>query len=305
MAERVCSNSLMDLSIIIVNYKTKAITGDCLKSIKASTDNLIKEVIVVDNGSADGSIEYLKSRFPWAKIVDAGGNVGFARGNNVGAKLARGKYLWLLNSDTIVKKTTIQDLFNAVKVNQAQISSCRLLNRDGSIQPQGGYLPALWRLAAWMLFIDDLPLIGRLIKPYHQNDLNWFRKNQQPGWLAGTALLVKKDLYQKLNGLDKDIFMYAEDVDFCLRASKLDIPVHYFSKPSLTHLGQASGSSKGAILGEYRGLKYLYKKHYSLLSQLTLKLLLKTGAMLRFTIFGIILGDKVRKDIYEEAFKLA
>ena len=295
----------MDLSIIIVNYKTKAITGNCLNSIKASTDKLKKEVIVVDNGSADGSLEYLKRSFAWVKVVDAGGNVGFARGNNIGAKLARGKYLWLLNSDTLVKKTTIQDLFNASKANQAQIASCRLLNRDGSIQPQGGYLPAIYRLSAWMWFIDDLPIIGRLINPYHQNNLNWFRKNQQPGWLAGTAMFVEKDLYQKLKGLDKDIFMYAEDVDFCLRAGKLNIPVHYLSKPAITHLGQASGSSKGAILGEYRGLTYIYKKHYNLVAQMALKLLLKTGAMLRWLIFGIILGDSTRKDIYEEAFKLA
>ena len=295
----------MDLSIIIVNYKTKAITGNCLKTIKASTDKLKKEVIVVDNGSADGSVEYLKQRFPWVKVVDGGGNLGFARGNNLGATIARGKYLWLLNSDTLIKPTTIQDLFKAVETNQAQIASCRLLNRDGTIQPQGGYLPTLGRLTAWMLFIDDLPLIKSIFPAYHVNRKSFFQKNQRPGWLAGTALWVKSDLYQKLKGLDKDIFMYAEDVEFCWRAAKPGIRVYYFAKPSLTHLGQASGSSKGAILGEYRGLKYIYQKHFSLLNRLLLKLLLKAGAMLRWLLFGIILGNSVRKDIYAEAFKLA
>lgn len=287
----------MDLSIIIVNYKTKAITGDCLKTIKRSKDSLKKEVIVIDNGSEDGSIEYLRKHFPWAKIVDGRGNLGFARGNNLGAAKAKGKYLWLLNSDTLVKKTTIQTLFDYAEKHEAQIASCRLLNKDGSIQPQGGGLPWLWRLACWMLFIDDLPLIGKMIKPYHENDLNWFKIDQLTGWLAGTALWVKRDLYKKLNGLDKNIFMYAEDVDLCLRASKQGVAVHYFAKPAITHLGQASGSSRGAILGEYKGLIYLYQKHFGPLKTAILRVLLKLGALLRKAIF--------RNEIYAEAFKLA
>ena len=81
--------------------------------------------------------------------------------------------------------------------------------------------------------------------------------------------------------------------------------IYYFAKPSLTHLGQVSGSSKGAILGEYRGLKYIYRKYFLWPNLIALRLLLKTGAMLRWLLFGIILGDTVRKDIYAEAFKLS
>ncbi len=295
----------MDLSIIIINYKTKKITADCLKSILNSTDKLKKEVIVVDNGSDDGSIEYLKKHFPTIKIYSSGGNLGFARGNNFGAKKAKGKYIWLLNSDTLLKKTTIQTLFNLALQNNSKIASCRLCNIDGSTQPQGGYLPRLSRLAAWMWFIDDLPILNKIIKPYQQRQLEFFKSDQHPGWLGGTALLIKKDLYQKMNGLDKNIFMYGEDVEFCLRASHLKIKLDYFSKPSLVHLGQASGSSRGAVLGEFKGLKYIYQKHYSLYKTTILKFLLKTGALLRVFLFGIILKDDNRKTIYAEAFKLA
>ncbi len=83
--------------------------------------------------------------------------------------------------------------FKNTQANNSQIASCRLLNQDKTIQPQGGFLPRLCRLAAWMLFIDDLPIIKHLIMPYHQNNLGFFKKNQHPGWLAGTALLVKRD----------------------------------------------------------------------------------------------------------------
>jgi GT2 family glycosyltransferase len=287
----------MDLSIIVINYKTKAVTADCLRSIKASTDKLAKEVIVVDNGSEDGSIEYLKKRFPWAKIYSSGGNIGFAGGNNFGFKRSAGKYVWLLNSDTVLQKTTVQKLYAAATANNSAIASCRLLNRDGSIQPQGGYLPQLWRLKAWMLFFDDLPIISWFFPAYHVNRKGYFKHDRYPGWLAGTALLIRRDVYKQLNGLDDRIFMYGEDVEFCLRAKKLGYRVDYFSAPALTHLGQVSGSSRGALLGEYKGLKYIYQKHFPRWQYWLLRVLLKTGAVLRRIIF--------RNEIYGEAFKLA
>lgn len=287
----------MDLSIIIINYKTKRVTADCLRSIKNSDDRLNKEVIVVDNGSADGSIEYFKKNFPWVKTYAAGANLGFAGGNNFGFEKSSGKYIWLLNSDTLLKKTTIQKLYRAALSNDSAIASCRLLNPDGSVQPQGGYLPQFWRLFFWMMFIDDLPGISAFFPAYHVNRTGFFKKDRHPGWLAGTALLIRRDVYQKLNGLDDKIFMYAEDVEFCLRAKKIGLVPDYFAAPAIIHLGQASGSSRGALLGEFKGLKYIYQKHYSRSFQTALKILLKLGAALRVII--------LRNRIYAEAFKLA
>ena len=295
----------MDLSIIIVSYNTKKILEDCLRTINKSKDNLKKEVIVVDNQSSDGSLDMVKKKFPNIRAIASGGNLGFAKGNNLGAKYAKGQYIWLLNSDTILKTNTISKLMNLVQQNQSQIASCRLLNKDGSIQPQGGCLPALLKLTAWMLFIDDIPLVNKLIRPYQQQRRGYFRKDQHPGWLGGTALLIKADVYRQMKGLDKNIFMYGEDIEFCYRAAKNGIRLDYFAEPQLTHLGQASGSSRGAVLGEYRGLKYFYKKHKQGWEYPILRLLLKIGALLRVTIFGILLRDETRKAIYQEAYRLA
>lgn len=295
----------MDLSIIIVNYNTKKVTAGCLRSITNSKDKIKKEVIVIDNGSKDDSINYLKSFFPHYQILSLGGNLGFAQGNNFGVNQAVGDYVWLLNSDTLLKPNTISTLMKQVKINNSQVASCCLLNHDSTIQPQGGFLPRLSRLAAWMLFIDDLPVIKHLLKPYHQNLPDFFKHDQHPGWLAGTALLVKRQLYNQLGGLDKNIFMYTEDVEFCLRLAKQGIRLDYFSTPKLTHLGQASGSSQGAVLGEYKGLKYIYLKHKAGWEYPMLRLLLKIGAWLRIIIFGIILKDATKKQIYQAAFKLA
>ena len=294
----------MDLSIIILNYKTKEITSDCLKSIQNSTDKYKKEVIVVDNESADGSVEYLKKKFPSYNIFGSGRNGGFAFGNNVGVKKAKGKYVWLLNSDTILQVDTIEKLMDQATKKDSDIASCQLLNRDGSIQPQGGYLPTFCNLTAWMFFIDDIPLIKKLIRPYQQQTKSFYKKDQQPGWLGGTALLVKKKIYDQLKGLDDDIFMYGEDVDFCYRANKLGYTLNYFHSPKLTHLGQASGSSRGAVLGEFKGLRYIYKKHKPIWQMPILRLILKIGTALRVLLFGIILKDEQRKNIYKEAFSL-
>ncbi len=122
-------------------------------------------------------------------------------------------------------------------------------------------------------------------------------QDQRPGWLAGTALLIKREIYDQLHGLDDHIFMYGEDVEFCLRAKAEGIEVDYFQAPKLIHLGQASGSSRAAILGEYKGLKYIYQKHQPAWQYFCLRLLLKVGALLRLIIF--------RNPIYAEAFKLA
>jgi len=299
------SSSPMDLSIIIVNYNAKRVIADCLRTIKKSQDKLNKETIVVDNASSDGSLAYIKKNFPWVRAYASGGNLGFARGNNFGIKRAKGKYVWLLNSDTLLKPDTIDKFYQLALKNNSDIASCRLLNQDGTIQPQGGFLPSLCRVIAWMLFIDDIPLIQLLIRPYQQRRLGFFKQDQHPGWLSGTSLLVRRQLYNSLKGLDKDIFMYAEDVEFCFRAAKRSIKLDYFAQPALTHLGQASGSSRGAVLGEYKGLKYIYQKHKAKWQYLLLRCLLKLGALLRIIVFGYILRDETKKAIYQEAFKLA
>ncbi|MFC1653811.1 glycosyltransferase family 2 protein [Patescibacteria group bacterium] len=295
----------MDLSIISINYKTKEITSDTLETIEKSNDKYKKEVIVVDADSQDGSVEHLKKKFPKYNIIDARVNGGFSFGNNLGAKKAKGKYVWLLNSDTLLEKNTIQLLMDQSVKNDSDIASCKLLNKDKTIQQQGGNLPTLCNLSAWMFFIDDIPLIKNLINPYQQRSINYYKKDQHPGWVGGTALLIKRKVYEELGGLDDGIFMYGEDTDFCYRAKKAGYVIDYFSTPKLIHLGQASGSSKGAVLGEFKGLKYFYKKHKPSWQMPILRLILKIGAALRVLLFGIILRDENRKSIYKEAFSLA
>lgn len=298
----------MDISILIVNYKTKDVTRDCLHSVFASKTDIKFEVIVVDNDSGDDSVDMIKKEFPQVILIESKENGGFAKANNLAAKRASGKYVWLLNSDTIVKSNTIQKLFDLAEKNNSYIASCKLLNRDGSLQPQGGALPTALNISTWMLNIDDVTFISNLIPPYQERRKTRFTNQDSLslnfGWLGGTALLVRRDLYMGMGGLDENIFMYGEDTEFCLRALKGGISVHYFSSPSLTHLGQASGSSERSILGEFAGLKYIFKKHKSNLEYSWLRFMLKVGAFERFILYTLK-GNGKQRTTYAKAFTMA
>ncbi len=290
-----------DVSILIVNYKTKDITIQAIDAVMASKTRYSYEIIVVDNKSEDGSLEAIQAKFPEITIIASGENGGFAKANNLAATKASGKYVWLLNSDTIITPDTIEKILDDAEKNHSYVASCKLRNKDGSIQPQGGALPTIKRIALWMLNLDRFAAREDLYQNSRPDD---FTQNRESGWLGGTALLVRRDLYQSINGLDDHIFMYGEDVEFCIRVHAGGLPIHYFSDPELIHLGQASGSSERAVLGEFSGLKYIYKKHHTRADQVKLSFLLKVGALLRMLVYTLT-GDSKRKEIYAKAFQLA
>jgi N-acetylglucosaminyl-diphospho-decaprenol L-rhamnosyltransferase len=294
----------MQLSIIIVSYNTSPLLKACLDSVFASSFQDF-EVIVVDNHSSDDSTQMVQREFPQVKLLQNSSNPGFGSANNQGAQIAQGSYLLFLNSDTVVEPHALKELLGLAKKAKAPIASCTLVNSDGSIQSQGGALPNLVNLTAWMLFIDDLPFVSRLILPYQQSHPDYFTQNRQMGWVAGTALLIKRHTFHTLGGFNPKIFMYGEDVELCYRASLHGFNRFFFAKPRILHLGQGSGNSTNAYLGEFKGLLYLFKHYRPAWQYRYLQLVLKLGALLRLVIFGIIGRDETKKDAYRQALKLA
>lgn len=295
---------MIDLSVIIVSFNTKNLLEKCLLSLHESSNSFKYEVIVIDNGSDDDSAEMVKKQFKEVILLKSDHNLGFGAANNLAAQKSRGKYLLFLNSDAYVFPETIEKLLKLSHQNSAEIASCRLLNKDGSIQPQGGCLPNLINITAWMTFLDDIPILKKLFCPYQQREENYFKHDHQMGWLGGTALLIKNSVFEKINGFDPGIFMYGEDVDLCLRAEKLGIKRFFFNEPVITHIGQGSSDSAFALHGEYKGLIYLFQKHKKTYELLYLKLMLKLGAFLRILIFGMILKDENKRKAYIEAFRV-
>ena len=199
------------LSIIIVSFNTKQLLKQTINSFYTELNNNY-ELIVVDNNSSDGSAKMIQNQFPKAQLIQNKKNLGFAKANNQGISHSNSEYILLLNSDTIVKPNLFKNTLKFLKKNpKVGIVSPKLLNKDGSIQPNGGALPNLRNIKAWMLFLDDVPIINRFFSHYHQENEDFFKKTQSTGWVAGTAMFIRRKTIQETGLLDEKIFMYSED----------------------------------------------------------------------------------------------
>lgn len=207
----------MDISVIIVNYKNKDKTLNCLQSlVTADWGDLSHEIIIVDNASNDGSGEAIKAAYPQVKLIKSEKNLGMGGGNNLGAKEAKGEFILVLNPDTVIKDQAILKLHQHLSNNaEAAIAGPKLLNTDGSLQysclrfPKV-YTPVLRRtfFGGWASKHLDL----FLMKDYDHE------QPRQVDWLMGSCLLIKRDVLDK-NGkiFDEKYFMYFEDTDLCRR----------------------------------------------------------------------------------------
>lgn len=328
-------NSTVSLSVIIVSYNTAQLTTQAVNSViqEVKQSGRLKdqtEVFVIDNNSQDDSYKQLlkiKQDCPFLSVIRNDKNLGFSRANNLGIEQSRGEYILLLNSDTKVLSGSLDQLVKTmdqspVNASTAQLSSHKskldhlgilaasLLNPDGSYQPQGGSLPNLFNLAMQMFFIDDLPFIGKLLPTLQETGkaARLIRINQsqpyQKGWVAGTAMLIRRQVFNEIGLLDHNIFMYGEDVEFCLRAQNRHWDIAIDPQAKIIHYGSASSSSKQALLGEFKSLIYIWSKHKPNWQIYPAKTTLFLGALLRIFLFGTILRDKSKAGVYKQALKL-
>lgn len=331
----------MILSIIIVSYNTELITLQTFKSVISElrkNSQLLEqtEIIIIDNHSTDNSIPTIKkfskslpeiqSQQLHLTVIENSQNAGFAVANNQGIKTSTGKYILLLNSDTIVQSNALTQLLANFgeypidettaelssmqgKIDRLGIVAATLLNPDGSLQPQGGSFPNLLTLFNHMFFLDDLPLIGKWLPSTQHTGKNFEHlipdtdatQLQQQDWVGGTAMMVKRQVVEEIGPLDQNIFMYGEDIEFCLRAKNHHWDIGIDPQALVVHLGSASSSSKNAILGEIKGYIYLWAKHKPHWQGWLVKCMMWWGTVLRVFLFGTIMHDKTRRDIYRQA----
>jgi hypothetical protein len=294
----------MDASIIIVNFNTKKILKKCLSSIFELTKEIEFEVIVVDNASSDSSVEMIEKFFPKVKIIANRKNLGFGSANNQGIKKAQGKYVCFLNSDVVLVENSLGKLIKiSNKHSQVGIYGPKLVNVDKTIQQSAGFFPNLPQVFLWMTFIDDLPF-GKLLKPYHVDHDSFYQEEQKVDWVTGAAMMVRKEVFERVGGFDEKIFLYGEEVELCYRVKKAGFSIFYTPVTKLIHIGRASmdKSDIGAITGEYKAILYFYEKYKSYLSRIIVFALLEFGALLRILIFGLCMGKKDLRRAYWMAF---
>jgi GT2 family glycosyltransferase len=296
------SNKLFDLSIIILSYNTKDITLQCLDSIYESLkkkESPATEIIVLDNASIDGSAEALKKYSQNHEnliFIENKENIGFGRGNNQAVKSAHGKYVLLLNSDTLILDNAITKMFKFYTENEDHIHflGIKLLNKDNTSQPSAAP------------FFTPLVVFGFLFLRGDYWGLTRYSPNttRQVDWVAGACILCKKEYYEKLGGFDEKIFMYMEEVDLLYRARQYGFKTFFYPGAEIIHLGSASsGGRTFPILQVYKGYLYFYRKHYGKIYMFFLKVMLKLKAVLAY-LLGRLTGRQYLIKTYEEAYKL-
>lgn len=239
----------MDVSIIIVNYNTKELTYGCLKSVYEKTKDVDFEVIVSDNGSKDGSVELIKSKFPQVILVENNENLGFGRANNRGLDVARGKYVFYLNSDTILLNNAVKMFFDYFEEHDEKEKigalGCNLQNSEGGIIHSSGEIKAL-KTKLGELFHCFLGISKDTVKFIFTRKLGTFTidhsasfKTGEVPYITGADLFVKNDGSAKY---DERYFMYNEEVDLQLNLHKNGLKSILIDGPEIIHL--EGGSTK-------------------------------------------------------------
>lgn len=286
------------LSIIILSYNTADITSNCLRSILTDKGLLETpyEIIVVDNASTDDSVSQI-SKFKNVKLIKNKSNLGFAKANNQGIKIARGNYLLFLNSDTIILHSAISQALDWLSSNpSASACTAQLLNPDKSIQMSGGFFPNIGNVFTWSFGLDDLPLVNFLVPPLHPHTPNFythdsfFLHDHFQDWITGAFMLVRRQIVNTTHGFDNSYFLYGEELEWCYRikSSYPNQEIWYLVGPQIIHLGGASSTDKSSIINhEMAGIQAFFKKHRPSWQYPIVSLLLKTNVILRSTIYRL------------------
>jgi GT2 family glycosyltransferase len=286
----------MDLSILIVNWNTRDFLAQCLASVYAHPPSGSFEVIVVDNASADGSAAMVRQCFCETTLIENGQNPGFAAANNQSIALSRGRYLLLLNPDTIVFPGALSALITFMDQNPAVgAAGSLLLNPDGSLQPSCHPEPTLMR-ELWRLFHLDR------LKPYALYPMETWPADQPRAvdTIQGAALIIRRSVVDAVGLLDDRYFMFSEEVDWCVRIRRAGWPIYWVPQSRVVHFGgQSTGQVASAMFVQlYRGKLQYFRKHYGAIHGLLYKgeLLLASAARLLVIPFVWLLQPARRPD---------
>lgn len=272
----------IDISIVIVNYNVKDFLYQCLLSIRSAVEGLNVETIVVDNNSQDNSVAILAPLFPEVIFKALPENIGFGKANNLGFSMAKGKYILILNPDTILQEDTLNTMMDYMeKSPEVGIAGCKVLNADGTFQlPCRRGFPTPWAAFCKLFGLQKIFPKSRIFAQYNQT----FRDENETYYIdaiIGAFMFARKEVINQLEGFDRDFFMYGEDLDLCYRTYKLGYKVAYLHTTSIIHYkGESTKrSSINDIKHFYEAMEIFAKKHST--NSTTFLLFLKVGIKLR------------------------
>lgn len=318
----------MDVSIIIVNYNTKDLLKQCLESIRENVKDIEYEVIVTDNNSSDDSVEMLKREFQDVILIESSINGGFAYANNLAIKKSKGRYVFLLNSDTIIVGSVVQDMVKYMDENEwIGILGPELLNGDMTHQTSIAAFPSLFREFAHIFEFKKLlknklfkkimvkfgdKLGSKNIEQYMKNFQN-ITQPERVQVVVGAAMLIRRKVIDEVGLLDERYFMYYEEIDYCLQAHKAGWPSVYWPHGQIIHLiGQSSKKVSAFTFYErYKSSIYYFRKNHGKIAEFFVRLNLIVGLSYRIIrdfikkCFGNAEDYKTNAKIYKNTIKIA
>lgn len=264
------------LSIMVVTYNSARLIGALLDHLRLQIADVDAEVLVIDNASHDGTADLVAAAHPWVRLVRSRANLGFAAGNNLGARHARGRMFLLLNPDALPEPGAMSQAL-ALMDEHPEVGLCggRLLNPDGSTEPSGRMFPTLFQefavLSGLAAKFPKSRLWGRLDRTWADPAVD-----APVDWVPGAFVLMPADLWRQLDGFDERFFLYYEEVDLCRRIKASGRAVHYWPALRVMHIGgesaktvqgeKVSGAGSQLTLWRVRAGLLYYRKHHGWLT---------------------------------------
>lgn len=281
----------MNLSISIVNWNTCDLLEQCLASIYENVIKVEYEVIVVDNASQDGSVEMVRQRFPQVTLIENNENLGFARANNQAIERSVGDYILLLNSDTLILPGTLEKMLDFMEAHpDGGAMSCKLLDEKGVTDCFPKTFPTLRSEAGRLLWLnwlfDHVAKYGFLDR-YRVGEVDRIK---------GACMLVRREVVESVGLMEGQLFMFAEEDDWCFRIRKQGWKVYYIPDAEIIHYQGASVRqvSQEMFLQLHKSKVAFFRKHYGPFSALLLKVIFLAGYSLRLG-FGSLIGLASRR----------
>jgi len=281
-------NMALDVSIVIVSWNTRDILRECLRSIYGAAGEVAFEIILVDNNSADGSADMAAEEFPEVRLIRNAENRGFAAGNNQGIAVARGRYVLLLNSDTVVLDGAIASAVRFADAHpRAAIVGCHTRGPTGNLQYNCYRFPSLLNLGLSLSRLHSTlwkyPFFGR------SRYANWdYSGVREVDAVAGCFMLARKAAIDQVGPMCEDYFMYSEDTDWCWRFNQAGWKIMYTSDATIRHLGGCSSSQAATDMHllERRSLLMFLERKSGKLARWTANLMFCVASLLRLSIVG-------------------
>lgn len=292
-------NMMVDLSIVIVTMDNKEVLRKCLESVCSERQSISMEIFVSDNSTDDKTAEMVKSEFSAVTLLKNGENLGFARANNKAIKLAHGRYVLLLNDDTVILDNALKKMVRFMDENPAcGIGACKLVYPDGRLQSSKFSYPSLFKeffhANDWLKPLRKTKIgevIGAFLSKYFPafECFSLSEQVKEVDDVLGAFFMIRKSVIEKIGLLDENFWMCREETDFSYRTRQAGYKIMYNPQATIIHIGSDTvhrtlEKRTRNYCQNYISANYFFRKHYSRLKQIGLKLIVVEAFLVKLII---------------------